>query len=183
MFLGFESHGSHFSFLVLAVIQNGQKHDRVNMANTKVSSTWTGIKNFFGVLQISRFSNVWLNLTLHGLNHISYKIILPGGIKEFDCMWTFDCMWGWKIIAYKSKINIFQEMRSFLMLYLNLSFIVSWASVLLTFKLQFSVHFHCPFWQECMVYYVWSSYKLHMQSYTCTNQWQRKIACTVQKNM
>ena len=84
------------------------------------------------------------------MNHISYKIILSGGINEFDCMWTFDCMWGWKIIAYKSKINIFQEMRYFLMPYLNLGFIVRWASVLLIFQLQFSVNFHCRFWQECI---------------------------------
>ena len=52
------------------------------------------------------------------------------------------------MIAY--ELSIACEVESFLMLYLNLNFIVSWASVLLNFKLQFSVNFHCPFWQKCI---------------------------------
>ena len=35
------------------------------------------------------------------------------------------------MIAYESKINIFEEMRYFLLFYLNLGFIVHWALVLL----------------------------------------------------
>ena len=46
------------------------------------------------------------------------------GINEVNCMRTFDCSWGWKMIAYESKINIFEEIRYFLMFYLNLGFMV-----------------------------------------------------------
>ena len=58
------------------------------------------------------------------------------------------------MIAYESKINIFEEMRYFLMFYLNLGFTVCYAwsyptSVICQSHIEF-LNFHYPFWQECM---------------------------------
>ena len=77
------------------------------------------------------------------------------GINEVDCIENF---WCWKMIAYETKINIFEEMRYFLMFYLNSGFIVCSAVVLLILSNfsflsighSFSRTFILFFWQEYM---------------------------------
>ena len=62
------------------------------------------------------------------------------------------------MIAYESKINIFEGMRCFLLFYLSLGFIVHWALVLLilsnlsllSIRHSFSRTFISPFLAECM---------------------------------
>ena len=51
-------------------------------------------------------------------------VLVIRGINEVDCIESL-------MIAYESKINIFEEMRYFLMFYLNLGFIVRQALLLL----------------------------------------------------
>ena len=112
---------------------------------------------------MKHFDKTWFQVekdqfASYGFPYTSVKGSSSGGINEVNCMRTFDCMWGWKMIAYESKINIFAEMRYFLMFYLNLGFIVLLASVLLILSNfsflsighSFSRTFILLFWQECM---------------------------------
>ena len=51
-------------------------------------------------------------------------LLVIEGVNQVDCIESL-------IIAYESKINIFEEIRYFLMFYLNLDFIIYWVLVLL----------------------------------------------------
>ena len=66
------------------------------------------------------------------------------------------------MIVYESKMNIFEEIRYFLMFYLNLDFTVCWPLVLvilsnfsfLSIRYSFPRTFILLFWQEMHVYFV-----------------------------
>ena len=91
------------------------------------------------------------------------------------------------MIAYESKINIFEEIRYFLMFYLNLGFIVYWALVLLilsnlsflsighSFSRTFILHFGRNACILCL--------KFTQTSYIIPYKSMTKIAYKVQKNM
>ena len=91
-------------------------------------------------------------------------IIKHDGINKVDCIESL-------MIAYELKINIFEEMRYFLMFYLNLDFILCWALVLLILsnfifqsdivfpELLFS--FYATFLKDCITCFS----ELHMQSF------------------
>ena len=58
------------------------------------------------------------------VNYYYMYVLVIRGISEVDCIESL-------MIAYESKIKIFEEMRYFLMFYLNLGFIVRQALLLL----------------------------------------------------
>ena len=81
--------------------------------------------------------------------------------------------------------HIFEEMRYFLMFYQNLSSMVCWTFVLFILSnfsfLSMGFSFSELLKNCFQAQKVWSSCKIHMQSYT--NQWQRMIAYKVQRNI
>ena len=66
--------------------------------------------------------SVWY-LIQYRFNYLERANYWTRGINQVDCIESL-------MIAYESKINIFKEMRYFLMFYLNLGFIVCWELVL-----------------------------------------------------